>query len=71
MSDPGVHPDSGQPYIPVPRATDPAVKVHDLAVIEFAGPDSEKAWRFFRAFGLSGTRDSEGNLMFSAEAGAP
>ena len=71
MTDPGVHPDSGQPYIPVPRATDPVVKVHDLAVIEFAGPDADKAWKFFQAFGLSGVRDSHNNLMFSAEAGAP
>ena len=71
MSNPGVHPDSGAAYLPVERATDPVVKVHDLALIEFAGPDAARAWKFFSDFGLRGSRDGEGNLQFSAEAGAP
>ena len=71
MDQPGVHPDSGKPYQAVERAVDPTVRVHDLAIIEFGGPDADKAWRFFTKFGLSGTRDVQGNLLFSAEAGAP
>lgn len=67
----GLHPDSGAPYIPVERAADPAVRVRDLALLEFAGPDSDKAWSFFTGFGLSGRREDDGTLLFSAEAGAP
>ena len=71
MTKPGLHPDSGAPFQPVPRATDPCVRVHDLAMLEFAGPDSEKAWSFFADFGLAGTREADGSLLFAAEAGAP
>ena len=71
MTDPGVHPDSGVAFVPVERATDPIVRVHDLAMIEFAGPDTDRAWKFFSDFGLKGFRDGDGNLQFSAEAGAP
>jgi hypothetical protein len=71
MNNPGKHPDSGAVYVAVERASDPVVKVHDLALIEFAGPDADKAWTFFSDFGLSGSRDNDGNLLFSAEAGAP
>ena len=66
----GQHPDSGRAYIPVPRAVDPVVKAHDLAMIEFAGPQQERAWQFFTEFGLSGSRAEDGSLFFSAEAGA-
>ena len=71
MTEPGLHPDSGAPFQPLPRAVDPAVRVHDLATLEFAGPDSDRAWAFFTAFGLSGSREADGTLLFSAEAGAP
>ncbi len=69
-SDPGHHPDTGQAYVPVPRASEPVVKAYDLALIEFAGPQQERAWRFFTDFGLKGSRASDGSLLFSAEAGA-
>jgi hypothetical protein len=71
MSQPGLHPDSGAPLLPVERATDPAVRVHDIALLEFEGPDSDTAWRFFQDFGLVGTREDDGTLLFAAEAGAP
>ncbi len=71
MTAPALHPDSGAPFQPVSRAADPCVKVYDLATIEFAGPDSDKAWCFFESFGLSGTREADGTLLFAAEAGAP
>jgi catechol 2,3-dioxygenase-like lactoylglutathione lyase family enzyme len=71
MTHPGLHPDSGTPFQPVARASDPAIRVHDLALIEFEGPDSAKAWSFFTGFGLHGTREDDGTLLFSAEAGAP
>lgn len=71
MIDAGSHPDSGVPYIPVPRATDPHVKVQDLALLEFAGPDTELAKRFFTGFGLQHRQGDDGSLEFSAEAGAP
>ena len=67
----GLHPDSGVPFQPVERAADPAVRVHDLAMLELAGPDGEKAWSFFTGFGLAGQREDDGTLLFSAEAGAP
>ncbi len=71
MSEPALHPDSGVAYVPVPRATDPCVRVFDLALIEFAGPETEQAWNFFGDFGLTGSRADDGSLLFSAEAGAP
>ena len=71
MTQPGLHPDTGAPMQPVHRADNPCVRVHDLAMLEFAGPDSEKAWSFFTDFGLSGSRAADGSLLFSAEAGAP
>ncbi len=71
MIDSGAHPDSGVPYIPVARAADPHVKVHDLALLEFAGPDAEVAKRFFTGFGLQHRQGDDGSLEFSAEAGAP
>ena len=66
----GHHPDSGQAYIPVPRSSDPVVKAYDLALIEFAGPQKDRAWEFFTDFGLHGSRSADGSLLFSAEAGA-
>ncbi len=71
MNQPGLHPDSGVPFLPVERAADPAIRVHDLATLEFAGPDVELAWSFFTGFGLAGKRADDGSLLFSAEAGAP
>ena len=71
MTAAGLHPDSGVPFQTLERAVDPAVRVHDIALIEFAGPDSETAWCFFTHFGLSGRREEDGTLLFSAEAGAP
>ena len=71
MIDSVSHPDSGVPYIPVARAQDPHVKVHDLALLEFAGPDAEVAKRFFTGFGLQYRQGDDGSLEFSAEAGAP
>ncbi len=71
MTEPGFHPDSGAPFQPVPRADDPCVKVHDLAMIELAGPEPEVAEAFFTRFGLDCTRADDGSLLFSAEAGAP
>ena len=71
MTDIGQHPDSGAPFQPVPRAKDPCVKVRDLALLEFTGPDGETAWDFFQQFGLTGVRAADGSLEFSAEAGAP
>ncbi|MEE4192574.1 MAG: hypothetical protein V2I66_13425 [Halieaceae bacterium] len=71
MNQPGLHPDSGIPFQALDRAHDPAVRVHDLALLEFSGPDSERAWSFFTDFGLSGQREADGTLLFAAEAGAP
>jgi len=71
MTAPGVHPDSNVPYQTVARASAPCVKVHDLAMLEFAGPDRERARAFFTCFGLRCTDAADGSLWFSAEAGAP
>ncbi len=71
MNFPAAHPDSGVPYEPVPRAQDPSVKVHDLALLEFTGPEPERARAFFTAFGLQCTDGPQGSLHFAAEAGAP
>jgi len=71
MAQPGNHPDSGTPYQPVARAVNPLVKVHDLALLEFVGPDSSLARDFFTQFGLQCSEGEAGSLMFSAEAGAP
>jgi catechol 2,3-dioxygenase-like lactoylglutathione lyase family enzyme len=71
MANTGLHPDSGVAFQPVERAANPAVRVHDIALLEFAGPDGETAWDFFTGFGLSGKREDDGTLLFSAEAGAP
>jgi len=71
MTDPGVHPDSGVPYQPLPRATAPLAKVRDLALLEFAGPDAERAREFFTRFGLGCSEAADGSLHFFAEAGAP
>ena len=71
MTDPGVHPDSGAAFVPVERATDPVVRVHDLAMIEFAGPDTDRDRNYFSDFGLTAYRDRDGHLQFSSEAGAP
>ncbi|EED33437.1 putative metapyrocatechase 2 [gamma proteobacterium NOR5-3] len=45
--------------------------MHDLAMIEFEGPDSEQAARFFCDFGLTLERRPDKSLWFTAEAGAP
>jgi hypothetical protein len=71
MLDSGAHPDSGIPYIPVSRATDPHVRVHDLALLEFAGPNAGFAKNFFTGFGLQCRETGDASLEFSAEAGAP
>lgn len=71
MTNPGNHPDSGAPYQPVPRAENPLVKVHDLALLEFAGPDTDRARDFFTHFGLKCSQGEAGSLLFAAEAGAP
>ena len=71
MRETGTHPDSGTRYVPVPRADDPCVRVHDLALIEFAGPQPDTARHFFSAFGLRYSAGADGSLHFSAEAGAP
>lgn len=71
MEHPGTHPDSGTPYQAVLRAQSPCVKVHDLALLEFAGPQPERAQAFFSSFGLAYSQDTDGSLLFSAEAGAP
>jgi catechol 2,3-dioxygenase-like lactoylglutathione lyase family enzyme len=71
MTKAGLHPDTGVPLQEVPRAEDPLVKVHDLAMIELEGPDLERAGRFFTEFGLALTQRSDAQLHFSAEAGAP
>jgi len=71
MTEPGSHPDSGAPFVPLPRAVDPCVRVHDLALLEFAGPQSEVARDFFTGFGLRCAPGENGSLLFSAEAGAP
>ena len=71
MADPGTHPDSGAPFQPLPRAQDPWVKVHDLALLEFAGPEPDAARAFFTAFGLHCSEGPGGSLLFAAAAGAP
>lgn len=71
MASPGVHPDSGTPFVPVPRSASPCVRVHDLALLEFAGPQPDVAEAFFTRFGLQCTVASDGALLFSAAAGAP
>jgi catechol 2,3-dioxygenase-like lactoylglutathione lyase family enzyme len=70
MTAPRVHPDSGATYIPVPRAGEPHVRVRDLALLEFAGPDTDTARHFFTQFGLKCQAGDDGSLEFSAEAGA-
>lgn len=67
----GLHPDTAVPFQALPRAESPLVKVFDLAMIEFEGPDHERAARFFTGFGLTLDRQADGSLWFSAEAGAP
>jgi len=71
MQSPGTHPDTGAALQPLPRARDPLVKVHDLALIELEGPQDAKAEAFFTKFGLSHERTADGTLLFRAEAGAP
>jgi catechol 2,3-dioxygenase-like lactoylglutathione lyase family enzyme len=71
MTEPGVHPDSSAPYQAVARAQAPCVRVYDLAMLEFAGPERERARAFFTCFGLTCTDAADGSLWFSAEAGAP
>lgn len=71
MTDTGTHPDSGAPYRLVHRAKDPLVKVRDLAMLEFAGPEQRRARDFFTHFGLSCSEGNNGSLLCSAEAGAP
>ena len=71
MASPGVHPDSGVPYQPLPRAQDPWVKAYDLALLEFAGPEPDRARAFFTTFGLQCSAGAGDSLVFSAEAGAP
>lgn len=71
MANSDVHPDSGAPFIPVPRCSDPCVRVHDLAMLEFSGPQSEVAEAFFTSFGLQCAGGDDGALLFSAAAGAP
>lgn len=71
MTAAATHPDSGVPFQPVARAEHPAVKVHDLALLEFAGPQPERARAFFTRFGLRCNSAADGALLFSAEAGAP
>ncbi len=65
------HPDSGAPYVPVPRAEDPCIRVSDLAILEFAGPQGQVAEQFFTGFGLRASQAEGGSLRFAAEAGAP
>jgi len=64
------HPDTGSPLQSVDRATDPLVRVHDLAMIELEGPDYERALRFFPTFGLELVQRSDAELWFGAPAGA-
>ncbi|MDH5171835.1 MAG: VOC family protein [Gammaproteobacteria bacterium] len=71
MTTPGVHPDSGTPYQSVTRAENPCVRAHDLALLEFAGPEPARARAFFEAFGLRCNDGPDGSLLCSAEAGAP
>ena len=71
MQSPGVHPDSGVPYQLVSRAANPHVKVHDLALLEFEGPQPRAAQAFFTSFGLQADTGVDGSLVFRAEAGAP
>jgi catechol 2,3-dioxygenase-like lactoylglutathione lyase family enzyme len=71
MANSTVHPDSGAPFVPVPRCVSPCVRVHDLAMLEFAGPQPEVAKAFFTDFGLQCEVGDDGALLFSAAAGAP
>lgn len=71
MIDPGIHPDSGAAYQPVERAIEPAVRVYDLAMLEFEGPEPAVAESFFSRFGLHSSVGEDGSLQFAAEAGAP
>ena len=71
MSTPGFHPDSGTAYHRVELAAEPAVRVHDLAMIEFEGPEAGVAEVFFSRFGLQCSKAEDGSLLFAAEAGAP
>jgi catechol 2,3-dioxygenase-like lactoylglutathione lyase family enzyme len=71
MTDSSAHPDSGVPYLQVPRAADPVVRVRDLAMLEFAGPQAARAEAFFTRFGLTGHTADDGSRLFSARAGAP
>lgn len=71
MQKAATHPDSGAPYQLVSRAETPHIKVRDLAMLEFAGPEPERAQEFFTNFGLQYSSAEDGSLLFSAEAGAP
>ena len=66
MNSPATHPDSGAPYQLVARAQDPWVKAHDLALLEFAGPEPERARAFFTAFGLQCSNGPQDSLHFAA-----
>ena len=66
MSTPGFHPDSGTAYHRVELAAEPAVRVHDLAMIEFEGPEAGVAEVFFSRFGLQCSKAEDGSLLFAA-----
>jgi catechol 2,3-dioxygenase-like lactoylglutathione lyase family enzyme len=54
------------------RARDPIVKVHDLAWLEFAKPDLDRAEAFAQAFGFSTSLRSAGELYLrGSDLGAP
>ena len=54
------------------QARDPIVKVHDLAWVEFAKPDLDRAEAFAHAFGFSTSLRSAGELQLrGTDPGAP
>jgi catechol 2,3-dioxygenase-like lactoylglutathione lyase family enzyme len=75
MSDPhsGIHGEHGAlPGEHPGRARNPVVKVHDLAWLEFAKPDLERAERFAHAFGFAtGLRTDDEVQLRGTAPGAP
>src|SRR6201994_621266 len=54
------------------RATDPIVKVHDLAWLEFEKPDLRRSERFAQAFGFSTSGRTDDELALrGTDPGAP
>src|SRR4051794_5588893 len=69
----GIHSEQGALLVEHPgRATNPIIKVHDLAWLEFEKSDLPRARRFAEAFGFTTALHTEDELhLRGSDAGAP